>query len=312
MTVSPDIAVIVPAYKAEGTLDAALASVASQTSQPSEVVVADDHSPDATAAVAARWSSVLPLRVLRQASNLGPAAARRRAIEESTASLIALLDADDLWLPDHLAQLEAAIGERGTVASGDGYRWRPGVGIGRRTHRDVVPIPDADDQPMSILRANFVFVGALFHRADYQAAGGFRDGFSGAEDWDLWIRMIRGGVRVAGSQSPTVIYRVAESGLSHGSEIFDTYLRVLEVASQESELERERHAIAEVRGRYEARRALAEIRTAVRDDGRTGTIGLRREVMKKGTLETRVEALIWLYGGHRGASIVDLLRRKYR
>ena len=47
---------------------------------------------------------------------------------------------------------------------------------------------------LDILRHNFVSIGALFPRVAYDEAGGFRDGVSGAEDWDLWIRMIRAGL----------------------------------------------------------------------------------------------------------------------
>ena len=80
------------------------------------------------------------------------------------------------------------------------------------TQHDHFPIPAPDHQMLDILRHNFVSIGALFPRAAYEDAGGFRDGVSGAEDWDLWIRMIRAGLRVHGVAAPTLLYRVESTG----------------------------------------------------------------------------------------------------
>lgn len=205
--VSP-IAVVIPAYNSTRTLGAALASVAAQTLSPTAVVVADDHSDDDTPALARRWQGLIPVEVVRLERNSGPAAARRAAIARIDTPLIALLDADDVWLPDHLASLAALQARSGGIVCADALRWHPGEGVRRVTQRDHFPIPAPDHQMVDILRHNFVSIGALFPRAAYEDTGGFRDGVSGAEDWDLWIRMIRAGLRVHGVAAPTLLYRV--------------------------------------------------------------------------------------------------------
>src|ERR1700730_13172065 len=98
----PEVAVIVAAYNAEATLPAALASVAAQSSQPASVVVVDDGSTDGTSRVVDQWMDKLPLRLVTHRQNAGPASARRSGIEATSEPLIALLDSDDAWLPDHL------------------------------------------------------------------------------------------------------------------------------------------------------------------------------------------------------------------
>jgi glycosyltransferase involved in cell wall biosynthesis len=224
-----DVVVVIPAYRAAPYLDTTLASVAGQTVPPREVVVVDDGSEDGTAEGAKKWCSRLPLRVIVQ-DNAGPAAARRKALAESDSSLVALLDADDVWLPDHLASLTAAYREGGGLISADAFEWIPGHPLGR-TRRRRHPIPPHDEQPRRILEDNFVFVGALFARSDCEAVGGFRDGFSGAEDWDLWIRLIRSGIRVAGPAGATMLYRLNSEGLTSSTLIYDRYIAVLTAAA---------------------------------------------------------------------------------
>jgi glycosyltransferase involved in cell wall biosynthesis len=97
------ISVVIPAYQAETFLPRALGGVAQQTRRPAEVIVVDDGSTDATAAVAERFGA----RVVRQA-NRGASAARNTGIREARFPWVALLDADDRWFPAKLETQWAA------------------------------------------------------------------------------------------------------------------------------------------------------------------------------------------------------------
>jgi len=262
---SSPIAVIIPAYNSARTLNAALASIAAQTHAPATVVVGDDHSEDETSDLARRWQSLLPLEVVRLERNSGPAAARRAAMAGVDAPLIALLDADDVWLPDHLESAARLHQRMGGIVCADALRWRPGKGVHASTHRDHFPIPPANTQLLDILRHNFVSIGALFARRAYDEAGGFRDGVSGAEDWDLWIRMIRNGLRVHGISAPTLLYRVDSAGLSQRTDIFASYVRVLERAVDEAADKDQRAAALAALNWMKGRRALAVAYGAARD-----------------------------------------------
>jgi glycosyltransferase involved in cell wall biosynthesis len=250
---------------AASTVGAALASVASQSVPAAEVVVVDDGSSDATAEIAAQWSSVLPLTIVRQ-SNAGPAAARRRAMADITAPLVALLDADDIWLPDHLSSLvDAYQRQSGGIVSANALSWRPGEGVSARSWQERFPVPPPDEQRRRILLGNFVFVGALLNVDDARAVGGFRDGFSGAEDWDLWIRMVRAGVVVHPSRPATVLYRTSGAGLTAGAGIHGVYIAVLERARQETTDDGERTAIDRRLRWHHARRHLADAYVAAQN-----------------------------------------------
>ena len=101
------ICVIIPAYNAEKTIAVAVRS-ALDLPEVSEVIVVDDASRDATGLRARTAAAGDPrLKVLRQDRNSGPSAARNLAIEHSRAPLIAILDADDFFLPGRFAPLLA-------------------------------------------------------------------------------------------------------------------------------------------------------------------------------------------------------------
>jgi len=95
------VSVIIPAFNAEAYLARAIHSVLVQTFRNFELWVVDDGSTDSTMAVIESFGD--QIRVLRQ-QNRGQAAATNRAIRESTGEFVALLDADDEWLPGRLEQ----------------------------------------------------------------------------------------------------------------------------------------------------------------------------------------------------------------
>jgi glycosyltransferase involved in cell wall biosynthesis len=251
--VAQDVAVVVAAFNAAETIDASLASVRAQTLQPAEVIVIDDGSVDATADLAEAWADRLPLRIVRLSANQGLAAARREAIATTTSPLIALLDADDALFPDHLQVLVAAYGGEGTIVSGDGVRWEPGRGALTPFYRELVPVPPIDRQRTEVLRRDFVFVGCLFDRVSYDRAGGYRAEVPAAENWDLWLRMLRGGAVVVTAPGPTYLYRVSAGSLSRSRRGYEGEVFVLEQALREATTTRERRRLRRTLGVHRAR-----------------------------------------------------------
>ncbi len=237
------IAVVTPAFQAESTLGSALASVAAQTRLPDEVVIADDGSTDATLDVARSWHRHLPIRVVSTGSTAGPSAARAAAIAGSSSDAIALLDADDVWLPDHLeAMLGAHAATADGLASADTLAWIPGRGLSTRPLSAGAPLPPADKQLAWLLTENRLSISALFSRERYDAVGGFRAQFRGTEDWDLWIRMVRAGAVVTRPDHPTVLYRLSRHGVSSEDTMVEARKAVLDAAAAEGGVE-ERDAL---------------------------------------------------------------------
>ena len=101
------VTAVIPAYNAARTLGETLTSVMRQTVPVAEVIVVDDGSTDGTADVATAFGG---LRLIRQ-DNAGPGAAANAGASAATGTILAFLDADDLWAENaiaaHLALLDS-------------------------------------------------------------------------------------------------------------------------------------------------------------------------------------------------------------
>jgi GT2 family glycosyltransferase len=207
-----DVAVVIPAFNSDAYLDQALASVAGQTVGPSTVVVVDDCSSDDTSERARRWQDRLPLELIRLERNRGPGGARQRAIQATNTELVAILDADDFFLPDHLETMAATYRGGPGLISAQVLAWYPG----RALVSPAKPrrVPHASYQLGALLRHNFVNF-PFFSRELYESVGGFYDQY--CEDWNLWIRMVRAGAKVIMASHPTAVSRMRP-----GSRSFDS------------------------------------------------------------------------------------------
>jgi len=188
----PVVSVVIPAYNAESCVGRAIRSVLAQTHPVREVIVVDDGSKDATAAVVAGFSA--PVRYVHQ-PNAGVSAARNRGIREADGDWVAFLDADDEWLPEKLGRQMELLTTRPDL------RWcgcRPAyVRAGESTPAQIPPsLLEVLRAPAAVaffdsVRRGLVFQpsGVLVQRAVLQEAGGFDETLRVNEDRDLWWRI---------------------------------------------------------------------------------------------------------------------------
>jgi glycosyltransferase involved in cell wall biosynthesis len=210
----PRVSVIVPAHDAEAFIEATLASVRAQTFADWEAIVADDASGDATAE-RVRAIGDPRITVVRTDRNRGPAGARNLAARHATGELIALLDADDAWLPEYLERQLAAYDAAAPLGLlGCDAHYVSGGRRLERTHLDRIPPAEGTVTVERLLRGNPVFISALFPRAVAEEAGWFDEALFGTEDHDLWLRIAEAGHRVVVRREPLALYTVAESSVS--------------------------------------------------------------------------------------------------
>jgi glycosyltransferase involved in cell wall biosynthesis len=116
------VTVAIPAYNAAPTLEATLLSVRRQTYQELEILVVDDGSTDATAAIVQRHVAMDPRVIFVHKKNGGVSSARNEALDRATGALFATIDADDLWHPEKIAlQIKSMQDSSGSVVLN--YTW---------------------------------------------------------------------------------------------------------------------------------------------------------------------------------------------
>jgi teichuronic acid biosynthesis glycosyltransferase TuaG len=206
---SPAVSIITPAYNAERFLQATLNSVASQTFSDFEHIIVDDCSSDATARILADTSADPRVRVHRNPTNLGVAAARNAGLDLAQGSFICFLDADDRWLPTKLEQQVAFMHETGVDISYMEYLRTDlnGKPIGRVT-------PPASCDLSVLLKSNVI--GNLTAMARKKAIGNVRFRRIGHEDYVFWLDVLKTSApaRRVPVREPVCLYRVAETSLS--------------------------------------------------------------------------------------------------
>lgn len=216
----PSCSILIPAHNAAPYIVQAVDSALSQTHADIEVIVVNDGSTDETA------EQLQPFRdriIYLEQPNLGPAAARNRALERASGDYVALLDGDDLWVPNRIELMLEFLKSHHevTFATSDAYiiydeRVSEDTYYGRLPSRRRFR---SKNQGYWILRYNFVHVMALIPRGLFERHGAFSESVGwGVEDWELWIRFLTGGETVGLVNQPLGFYRMRESGLSQNWE----------------------------------------------------------------------------------------------
>jgi glycosyltransferase involved in cell wall biosynthesis len=186
--VSESYSVVIPAYNAETTIEACLASVLAQTLPPLEVLVIDDNSADGTEAVVQRCGSLfaaagIGFKYIRLTRNAGPSTARNMGIREARGSFIAFLDADDTWAGNKLAVVDQFASGSGAGLVCHDYTEEPGLcaNIGAASYNAyALSLRDM------LLRNPAQTSCAVVQRAP---AWAFDESMRHCEDYDLWVRI---------------------------------------------------------------------------------------------------------------------------
>jgi glycosyltransferase involved in cell wall biosynthesis len=191
---APRVSAIVPTYNAERFLAEALDSALAQTFQDFEIVVVNDGSTDGSAVIAAAYAARHPdkVRVIHQ-PNQGLCHARNTALGAARGRYFALLDADDVWLPHHLADCVALLDRRPEVALVHADIERidtVGRSLGRNVRYWPTLAPDAF-HALFLRREHVCCPTAVFRREAVERVGNFDAQFNrlGCEDRDLWLRI---------------------------------------------------------------------------------------------------------------------------
>jgi len=212
---TPRVSVVIPAYRRGDVVGRAVDSALAQTVDDIEVVVVDDGSEDGTETVVTGYDDPR-VRYLAHERNRGVSAARNTGVEAATGEYVAFLDSDDEWLPRKLQRQLAVLGDRGEgwvgaycdVATADlSLLGRLGAALSERVVRSG-GLAEGGRELAEALVTMRVFMSPgstlLVEREAVRAAGGFDEGLSIYEDWDLVLRVLAAG-RIAHVAEPLAV-----------------------------------------------------------------------------------------------------------
>ena len=193
-----------PVRNAMPFLDAAVASILTQSFADFELVIGDDGSADGSTECLRSWAARDPrIRLLRRDRGSGPVGSSNWVADAARAPIVARMDADDISHRDRLARQIDLLDRRPDVAL-VGTMFDAIDGAGRLTRRSGMRAVDPGDAP-PIAHGSIMYRKAAFDRV-----GGYAAGTDYFEDTDLYYRIAAAGKLMVLTE-PLYLYRFSET-----------------------------------------------------------------------------------------------------
>ena len=214
-TDAPTVSVVMCVRDGARYLRAAVDSILAQSYRDFEFVVVDDGSADATPTILQTYARADPrLRILRGAGR-GIVSALTQGMAAARGRLIARMDSDDIALPTRLQRQVAFLNGRPDIqAVGSAVQIIDAAGKPRAMRSFPA---DPETIARELQRYNAIANSTTIMRRDaYVQAGGYREPFCQAEDYDLWLRMSERGA-LANLPDVLLLYREHETQVTRYS-----------------------------------------------------------------------------------------------
>ena len=206
----PLVTVIMPAYNAARFLEAAIASVQSQTVENWELLVIDDGSSDESCRIAEAFAQKDPrINFLPNPRNMGVSATRNRGIELAKGTYIAFLDSDDVWHPEKLQMQLEAMEKSG---AGICYTSYAIVDEHGQKSKESYMVPGQVDFD-GLLKENVMGCSTVMLRAELLENERFGETYY-HEDYVLWLTLLKKQVKAVGCPQVLTDWRLIANSRS--------------------------------------------------------------------------------------------------
>ena len=211
---APAVTVATSMYNAAATLAPAIESVLAQTFGDFEFLILDDGSTDESRAIAQRYAAQDSRIRLIAMPRQGLIRSLNQLFAEARAPLVARFDADDICMPQRFERQLAFLADHpdhGLVASETTFIDQRGAAASNPPiHRPL----DHEAILGQLEGGPIICHSAVMVRTDLvRAAGGYRQAYIHAEDYDLWLRLA-GQTRMANLPECLLAYRITASQVS--------------------------------------------------------------------------------------------------
>ena len=198
------VSVVMAAFNTAPFIGEAIESVLGQTLHELELLVIDDGSTDATSAIVGGVAD-RRVRLIRNPANLGPAASRDVGFALASGRYVAIMDSDDIAVPDRLAiQVDEMERNPDIAVCGSNVEL-----FGLASRNSDVPPGDAEIKAMLLAAARNILNPTAMVRLDFVRRHDvrYRSDLAVAEDYAFWLECMYRGARFANLKQPLVRYR---------------------------------------------------------------------------------------------------------
>ena len=233
----PLVSVVIPTFNYGHYVCDAVDSVLSQTYENVEILVVDDGSTDDTQERLKKYDGRI-VNILQK--NAGLSAARNTGIRKAKGEFIAILDSDDIWEKEKLAEqmnvfASDEAGRIGVVScAGECINEQGGV-------IETTGYTDLNDEYKffeTLVTKNIISGGscAVVRKKCFDEVGLFDETLRSSEDWDMWLRIQRV-VQIRVVSKPLVKIRVGSNNMSsekYAARMLENEMKVLDKLSREN------------------------------------------------------------------------------
>ncbi len=186
----PRVTILLTCYNHLAYLPAALDGIRNQTLQDYEIIAIDDGSTDGSR----EWLAAQPrIQVVLNEKNLGTYGTLNKGLDLATGEFIAVLNDDDVWMPEKLAKQVALLDANpkvGLVHTEGEFIDGKGVVFEGEPLGFKFPRFETGDILLDLVYENKIIASAaLFRALIVQEIGGFNENYFGSGDWEMWFRI---------------------------------------------------------------------------------------------------------------------------
>lgn len=181
------ISVVIPAYNCEKTIEGCIKSVLQQTRVDliTEIIVVNDGSVDGTVdAIQRAFENNSLIKIISQ-QNGGVASARNKGIINAQGEWIALIDADDCWLPEKIEKQWRKISHHREIVFIGGNRNEEIIQYGEKVEDDLYRL----SLKQLLIKMWPHTSTALIKKEVFQNVGMYNQTMRYYEDGELWCRI---------------------------------------------------------------------------------------------------------------------------
>lgn len=217
LKLQPKISIIVPTYNTDiHFLEECIESVIGQSYQNWELCIADDASPNVAVVQKIKQYSKNDERIIlvQRKQNGHISLASNSAIKVATGEYLALLDHDDVLWPNALYEIVKVINADPEVDFI--YSDEDKIDAASKIHS--YPFFKPDWSPEFLESCNYITHFSCIRKEVVERVGGFRQGYEGAQDWDLFMRVSESTKKI--HHIPKVLYswRVHEASTAQDTD----------------------------------------------------------------------------------------------